>query len=259
MSAWADYTWPGGTMKQKVLVTCPVYRRELALPRWLDALADQKDVEVALALCVTPNSDRTGEIVEQEATQARFRKAVVVPYLGNIPESDKRDWSQEDRVRVIAEKRNALLDYASHEEFDYLLMLDSDVFPPQDSLLRLIETLQFDSYDAVCPKVWIWEAFYVAAKYVQGRLKFLPRRETGIVPVDVVSSGACMMTKRLAQDRQIRYGVAVRGKDFGWAQDSEVNGWNYSECIWWSREAKKHTYRLGANCNLTFEHKMTVE
>lgn len=246
--------------KPKIVVACPIYERSWILPRWFDALQAQvSDVDLHVFFCMTQGQDKTGELIS-EAIKTRPFPISVIGYTGGI-EDHSRDWTDAAKVGVIAEKRNKLLEAAraSGAKFDYFLMLDSDVLVPPGGIAKLIETAKFDKFDAVCPKVWVWSAFFVAMKYQQGRLAFLHRRERGIHAVDVVTSSACLMIERLANDGAVRYGVAERGKDFGWAQGHEVNGWNASECIFWSKQAKARNYSLGVNCGIVFEHKMVKE
>jgi glycosyltransferase involved in cell wall biosynthesis len=243
-------------MKPKVIVACPIFERAWILPRWLDSLAAQEaDVDLQILFCLTDGKDRTAEMIE--GAKGRFQIAVE-KFTGGI-EDHSRDWTDEKRVGTIADKRNKLLDMARGLEFDYLLMLDSDVLPAPGGLKALIETIKYEGFAAVCPRVWVWNAFFVAAKYTAGRLAFFHRRERGIHKCDVVTSSACLMVERLAKDPAVHYGVAVRGKDFGWAPGHEVNGWTASECVFWSKRARSKEYALGVNCNLTFEHKMTKE
>jgi hypothetical protein len=240
----------------KVLVTCPIFERGWILPRWLDALGAAKNyADISLLFCLTPGADNTEDLIEKARNRFEIE---VVKYTGG-PEDHSRNWSSAKRVRVIAEKRNMLLDAAREKTFDYLLMLDSDVIAPEGGIFGLVENTRFDGFDAVCPRVWVWNAFYVAAKYRQGRLAFLPRRERGAQAVDLVTSSACLMIERLAKDGSVRYGVAERGKDYGWAPGHEVNGWDASECVYWSKQAKARNYRLGVNCSLTFHHQMSKE
>jgi len=243
-------------MKPKVLVGCPIFERAWVLPRWFDALEVQKkDVDLSLAFCVTQGKDATEDLIAKAA--GRF-PIDAVKFIGG-PEDHSRDWTDADKVGVIAAKRNKILEMVKASKADYFLMLDSDVIVPPGGIAALIDTIKFEHFDAVCPRVWVWNAFFVAATYEKGRVKFLPRRSFGMHPVDVVTSSACLMVKKLADDNAVRYGVAVRGTDFGWFPGHEVNGWNASECIYWSKQAKAATYRLGVNCSLTFEHKMEKE
>jgi hypothetical protein len=61
------------------------------------------------------------------------------------------------------------------------------------------------------------------------------------------------------QNPKVRYGVSVLGTDYGWAPGHEINGWNASECIYWSKNAKSEGFKLAANCNLYFPHIMKKE
>ena len=242
--------------KPKVLVGCPIFERAWILPKWLDALAaETANVDLHVFFCMTQGKDKTGEIILQETTRGRFPVSTI-PFEGGI-EDHSRNWTDEERVKTIAAKRNKLLEAVASVPHDYFLMLDSDVIVSPGGVASLIDTIKFDGFDAVCPRVWVWNAFYVAGRYEKGRVALLPRRERGVHAVDVVTSSACMMVSRLSQDPAVRYGAAVRGRDFGWAPGHEVNGWNVSECIWWSKQAKAKTYRLGVNCNMTFDHRMT--
>lgn len=239
------------------MVGCPIYQRAWILPRWLDALAAQDSAELALAFVLTPGEDGTEKLIETEKLRPRFKYVDVYNFKGG-KESVDRDWADTSRVATIAEKRNKVLEMAAHSECDYLLSLDSDVIVPPGGIAALLDTLK-QEYDAVCPKVWIWDALFVAARYEKGKVAFLNRKTTGIQPVDIVTSGACLMKREVFENTAVLYGVSVLDTDFGFAPGSEVNGWHGSECIFWSKNAREAGYKLAANCNLSFKHIMAKE
>lgn len=246
--------------RPKVLVGCPIFERAWVFADWMNALVAEHeagDIDLAVALCLTKGKDETESMIDR-ATQKVGFTITTIPFSGGT-EGNSHDWSQVERVQTVADKRNLLIDLARTISPDYYLSLDSDVIVPRGGIKALIETLQFEGYDAACPRVWVWNAFYVAGKYQQGRLAFLGRRDYGVQAVDVVTSSACLMSPKVFKEKAIRYGVALRGKDFGWAPGHEVNGWNASECVAWSKAAKSKGMKLAANCNLTFEHRMKNE
>lgn len=228
------------------------------MPDWFRALEAQlPDVDLHVGFSFTPGADKTGDLIFQKTEERRYPVSTLT-FSGGA-EGNTHDWTTADRVKTVADKRNDLLELARTVKPDYYLSLDSDVLVPVGGLRALIENIALDGFDAVCPRVWVWNAFYVAGKYQSGRLAFLGRRDYGVQAVDVVTSSACLMSPKVYEEKAIRYGVAVRGKDFGWAPGSEVNGWNASECVAWSKAAKSKSMKLAANCNLTFEHRMKNE
>ena len=244
--------------KPLVMVGCPIYNRAWILPKWLDALALQTNAaDIALAFCHTEGNDGTERIIAAEKLRDRFRYVDVYSFKGGVEGGKEHNWTDLDRLNTIAAKRNRLLDMARHSEAEFYLSLDSDVLVPEGGLQALLDTIQTAPAHAVCPKVWIWDAFFVAAKYDKsGKVAFLPRKITGVHPVDIVTSGACLMKKEVFMNPSVQYGVAVLGADYAFAPGSEVNGWHGSECIHWSKTARAAGYKLAANCNVSFPHKM---
>ena len=244
--------------KPKVLVGCPIFNRAWILPRWLDALAAQDDVDLGIGFCHTEGNDGTERIIAAEKLKDRFRYVDVYNFSGGTEDST-HGWTDLQKLDTIAAKRNRLLDMARHSDAEFYLSLDSDVIVPPGGLKALLDTLQTTNAHAVCPKVWIWDAFFVAGRYEKGKLAFLNRKTTGVHPVDIVTSGACLMKREVVNNTSVQYGVAVLGKDYGFAPGSEINGWHGSECIFWSRTAKAANFKLVANCNLSFKHHMKME
>ncbi len=243
--------------KPLVMVGCPIYNRAWILPRWLDALAQQTAAaEIALAFCHTEGNDGTERIIAAEKLKSRFRYVDVYNFTGGVEGGKEHNWTDLDRLNTIAAKRNRLLDMARHSDAEFYLSLDSDVLVPDGGLQTLLDTIKTLGFDAVCPKVWIWDAFFVAAKYEKGKVAFLPRKITGVHPVDIVTSGACLMRRKVFENPSVQYGVSVLGTDHAFAPGSEINGWHGSECIAWSKSAKAAGFKLAANCNISFPHKM---
>lgn len=245
--------------KPLVMVGCPIFNRAWVLPKWLDSLAQQTPhADIALSFCHTEGNDGTERIIAAEKLRDRFRYVDVYNWKGGT-EGVTHDWTDLGKLNTIAAKRNKLLELARHSDAEFYLSLDSDVMVPDGGLKTLLDTLQVSAAHAVCPKVWIWDAFFVAGRYEKGKVSFLPRKITGIHPVDIVTSGACLMKREVFGNPAVQYGVSVLGTDYGFAPGSEINGWHGSECIFWSRTARAANFKLVANCNISFPHKMKNE
>ena len=242
--------------KPHIVVGCPVYERAWSLPKWFSSLRKETaNFKISLAFIRTPDEDGTLEMLERGCGDDAFELHEIATYEGK-GEDSTHDWTSEEKVRAVAEKRNLLLDLAASFDPDYFLSLDSDTYMSEGGLARLVEGLS-KGYDAISPKVLIWGSTLACMRYVKGLLTCVPRKGVGIQPVDVVTTSAVLMTKKLLMDKTVRYGVFVRGKDFDWHPGGlSVDGWDASEMFAWSAKAKGAGYKLALHYDLEFEHRM---
>lgn len=245
-----------------VVVGCPVYRRAAQLRRWFEAVRKQKGLwELSVVIVGTKGDKEVEEVLQREKHEHSE------DYEGGLffiqhewgEEGLDHNWTPE-RVEVVAKKRNVLLNASRQLEPDYFLSLDSDVLMPEDGLLKLIQCAEGigSTCGAVSPKVWIWDGAVAAMTYEKGKLSCVSRRAKGLLPVDVLPSAACLVTSKLLLDEEVKYGVALEGKDYGWTDDERgrIEGWPASEMMYWSKLARAKGYKLFLLSGLTFKHEM---
>jgi hypothetical protein len=120
----------------RFVVGCPVQDRAWCLPRWLDAIEDQKmDLDV---LCLLSKSSDDTEAV----LRRRGVRYIRDPYPGRTTSAIHRhQWAQPEDHAYIAELRNALLEIVIEQRADFFFSLDSDIVLPHGAIDRLIAVL----------------------------------------------------------------------------------------------------------------------
>jgi len=108
---------------ERVLVASPTYEgMAYCFGRFIDALKsiDYDDFDIL--------------IVDNSRTKNFFRKIKKIPRIKVIHD----DTSEEKNLARLISSRNKILDYAIKKDYDYLLMMDSDVIAPPNVLKKLL-------------------------------------------------------------------------------------------------------------------------
>ena len=153
-----------------------------------------------------------------------FKQVLKGPYFNTIKER-------------IVENRNCVLDwFRAHEEYDKLLLLDSDIFPPEDTLLQLLEADK-KIIGAVCWVVGKARTYRVAWNFydddiekgkaedwmvgIKENKKYI-RETSEIVEVPQIGLGCVLFDGemlRKEKDIKFREGGIVLNEDFAFIED----------------------------------------
>jgi len=134
---------------KKILVATPTYNgMEYCFEEFLEHLKniDSEDFDIL--------------IMDNSRTKKFFRKIRKIPRIKVIYDETKRTKKIMDR---LISSRNKILEYAIEKDYDYLLMMDSDVLVPPDILKKLL-----NNEKDVC------SGLYFNYTKVKNEFKFLP-------------------------------------------------------------------------------------
>jgi GT2 family glycosyltransferase len=107
----------------KVLIASPVYEgMDYCLYNFIDNLKNFSYSNYKIL------------IVDNSKSKKFFRKIKEIPKIKVLYD----ETSEEKNILRLISSRNKIIDYALENDFDYLLMMDSDVFPPSDIIERLL-------------------------------------------------------------------------------------------------------------------------
>jgi hypothetical protein len=196
----------------KLVVGCPVSRREWILGRWFDHVdraATVAEVEVSYVFVVA-EEDPCVQIMD---LRGDCRKVFAL----DSRSQDKRDWSP-DRYQVMTDLRNMLLREVRTLSVPFFLSLDSDILLHQDAVCNLLESIQVKPhfFDAVGGKCYMTSTGVKYPSFAQltssGGL--LRSDEWSVFPVDVLMAIKLMSPAAYAVD----YVYDQRGEDLGWSK-----------------------------------------
>ncbi len=180
----------------------------------------------------------------------------------------KDDTKEDKNVRRLVSSRNKILDYAILNNYEYVLMMDSDVIPPKEILRSLVECdkdivsgLYFGEF-SISGKIKelpvAWKLFSEEEFNEMKRLKIAPeyakRREdirrhitdeeanSGALTEVFICSPGCMLLSRKVFEK-IRYDFLEKG-----------DGILYGDDIAFLEMARKHGFKIWCNTKVKCRH-----
>ncbi len=201
----------------KILVGCPVLRREWIISYWFDYVeaAVPDGVEVEYVFVVDPR-DPTKTVIDRRVNGLQ-RQVHYVDVVDRVKEpGPEHGWAQPGALEKMVTLRNYLLGEVRQVQPDLFLSVDSDILLHPQQISNLVEVLETDErkFDAVGGKVYLspgkdnpsW-AYYNAERGLR-------RLDIGYVgPVDVIMALKLMTPQAYAVD----YEYEKNGEDIGWS------------------------------------------
>lgn len=214
-----------------IVIGCPVYLREWALPRWFQSVFNQgipsKDITFVFGL-TDSDEDSTRQLLEKYGS--KVKKFHIIDCNDLTAFKDRNP----ERFYPLVEIRNRLLEKIREINPDYYFSWDSDIILEEGALLKLIE----DDKDLVSPYVELVPGIPNCVTKVPNFDAF--RREkplashypknAGVYKVD--ASFACLLFQPQAYD--ILYKYHNGGEDYGFALNAlekELEFWLDSDVI----------------------------
>lgn len=234
-------------MPTRVIVGCPVRRREWIIENWVKSVAiatrfaevephvmivgGQTDPtialagEAALAVGLRLTWLDSGELVRPHAPAGR-----ATPYIDH--------WWNGERIERMVDLRNALLHSVRTHRPDYFLSLDSDVLLHEAALVGLLELLGSRSHAAAGGKTFMSPFGTHAPSFSNVEADgLLSRHDSGdVLDVDIIMAIKLMKPEAYAVD----YEYDRRGEDVGWSLACKRRGLSF---VWDGRTTSRHVMR----------------
>lgn len=126
----------------KLAIGCPTFERAWCLPLWFDCLAAQTTLlklfkEISLCFAYSTSLDGTWDILENRGS----KYAELRIYQFDLQTHSDRDLN---RLPILAQLRNGLLEMVRETEADYFLSWDDDILFPPNTVHRLTEYMSTD-------------------------------------------------------------------------------------------------------------------
>lgn len=202
----------------KLLVGCPLYRREWCIAHYLD-YAEAAAVEAGFRpdyLFVGPQDDPTMLLIDEWSREHR-RRAFLEPEPQN-DDPGEHTWNP-TRYEFMAQLRNRLLGAVRQLEPELFLSLDSDILLNQRALLSALEGV--GQFDAVGLKVHMFPGLDHPSYAMLRGIAGLERQEwDGFGRVDVIMAAKLMTSVAYNVD----YSAHHLGEDVGWSINCRDQG-----------------------------------
>jgi len=219
----------------KILIGCPVYKREYVLPLWLDAIVSQtwplKDIGFVFE--AAPNDEGTHNILLD--FHAAHPELQCFDLVINSSESHTthpphgRTWNHLKYYKMCR-MRNNLLDKAIAYDFDRFFSLDSDILLEDKTTLSQLFTLT-EERPAVSPLSYMFPVGFQFPSVMSwvgepgGRAKRMPERYPigEVFKADIIMAAVMMRPEVFGK---VRYLPHRQGEDLGWSFSCASHGFD---------------------------------
>jgi uncharacterized protein (DUF736 family) len=219
----------------KVLIGCPIYKRDWILSYWISCLVRQTiDMSnIGFVFEVSPDDRETILILES------WKKIdTSIPYFEikirkDIPhfqhENNGRQWNV-SKYENMVNLRNSLLKTAREIEPDYYFSLDSDILLINPKTIELLISHINSGADGVNPLMFMtpvgvnYPSVMTWKNDGSNRAFRLPEYNLGSYFKTDVIMAAKMMSKKLYS--QVDYSVHPQGEDVGWSWNCKLKDMN---------------------------------
>ncbi|MBN6185553.1 hypothetical protein JQN58_00960 [Aneurinibacillus sp. BA2021] len=191
---------------RKVMIAAPVRDRGWVLPRHLEALLAQTEVEKEFYYIVNDCTDDTEAILQRYGIRYDVRD------MGRTHGHIRGQYS----IRNLAHLRNLVLEEFLRSDCTHLFSIDTDVIIPPGSLRALLD------HDKDVVSMVIRNSIQMFAHNIMIGGMHLPRIPKGVIPVDV--TGAVYVIKRAVIEAGVRYAENYYGEDIPFCQAARQLG-----------------------------------
>lgn len=210
----------------KLLIGCPIYKRDWILNRWIRAVISQSIPvsDIGFIFECSPDDPNTTAMLEAWKSYDKNIPLFDIHYRSDINhfehQQNGRQWTI-SRYENMVELRNSLLKKVREIQPDYYFSLDSDILIENPNTLELLIAHIKDGADAVSPLMFMTP---IGNKYPSvmtwredepDKAKRLERYPIGTYFQADVIMAAKMMSKEVYNN--IDYSIHPQGEDVGWS------------------------------------------
>lgn len=210
----------------KLVIGCPIYKRDWILNRWIRAVISQSIPvsDIGFIFECSPDDTNTTAMLEAWKSYDKNIPLFDIHYRNDINhfehQQNGRQWTI-SRYENMVELRNSLLKKVREIQPDYYFSLDSDILIENPNTLELLIAHIKDGADAVSPLMFMTP---IGNKYPSvmtwredepDKAKRLERYPIGTYFQADVIMAAKMMSKEVYNN--IDYSIHPQGEDVGWS------------------------------------------
>lgn len=219
----------------KLLIGCPIYKRDWIFPLWARAIEMQSISlsDIGFIFEASPNDEQTVSMMKTWRDMHPEIPLFEINIREDLPhfehDENSRQWTMSKYHNMI-NLRNSLLKRVREIQPDYYLSLDSDIIIKNPATLELmmghikdgvpaLNTLMFMTpFDTQFPSVMTWKndeenRAYRESSYPVGQL----------FKSDIIMA-AKMMSKEVYNN--VNYQFHIQGEDLGWCLDAKEKGYD---------------------------------
>ena len=219
----------------KLLIGCPIYKRDWILNDWIKCLINQSISmdDIGFVFLASSEDIKTISILETWKKYAKRIPYFDILYKDDIPhfehQNNGRQWSISKYDNMV-KLRNTLLNKVREIEPDYYFSLDSDILLENPNTLELLVAHIKDGADAVNPLMFMtpigtmYPSVMTWRPNDQSKAYRLEKYPLGSYFKSDVIMAAKMMSKKVYQN--INYGIHQQGEDVSWSLSCREHDYN---------------------------------
>jgi len=221
----------------KLIIGCPIYKRDWIFPYWARCIASQSVPlkDIGFIFETSPNDTETTDLLKMWKSQNSDIPLFEIVQRPDLPhfehEKNSRQWTM-SKYHNMVNLRNSILSRVREIGPDYYFSLDSDVLIKNPSTIELLISHIEDGADAVntlmfmtpvgtqYPSVMTWKKDDDS----EGRAY----REESYPLGTFFKSDIIMAAKMMSKDvyNNVNYEFHIQGEDLGWSLDAKRKGFN---------------------------------
>lgn len=217
----------------KLLIGCPIYKRDWILHHWIKCIINQSidTSNIGFIFECSPDDEETIKILniwkklDKNIPHFDIRIREDIPHFEHM--NNGRQWTISKYENMVS-LRNSLLDKARELDPDYYFSLDSDILIQDYNTLELLIAHIKSGADAVSPLMFmtpvgdLYPSVMTWAKDGTDKARRERRYRIGSYFKADVIMAAKMMSKQVYNN--VDYRLHEQGEDVGWSHNAMLNG-----------------------------------
>ena len=217
----------------KLIIGCPIYKRDWILPEWIRCIINQSiDMnDVGLIFETSPDDfETTNSLITWKKLDKRFQIFEInerkdIPHFEH--ENNGRQWTMSKYHNMVS-LRNSILKRVREHQPDFYLSLDSDILLQNPNTIELLIAHIKDGADAVSPLMFMtpMDSRFPSVMSWKDKECNIAYRKEGYPLGEYFQSDIIMAAKMMSKDvyNNVDYQFHKQGEDLGWAKNATEKG-----------------------------------
>jgi hypothetical protein len=221
----------------KLLIGCPIYKREWIFPYWISCIENQGiDLSnIGFIFEASPDDEQTIQMLERYKKHVKSVALFDISVREDIPhfyhEEGTRQWSISKYENMVS-LRNSLLKKARDIKPDYYYSLDSDILLTNNNTIKLLTSHIQSGADAVSTAMFMTPTTIMYPGVMnwheeEQELEKAYRKES--YPLGTYFKSDIIMAAKMMSPNvynNVDYKLHPQGEDLGWCANAKKLGYN---------------------------------
>jgi hypothetical protein len=219
----------------KLIIGCPIYKRDWILPLWFAALERQSIPlnKVGFIFETSPDDKKTVSILRlwrqyhPEVPLFEIRERNDIPHYNH--EDNSRQWTI-SKYENMVNLRNSLLSRVRELQPEHYFSLDSDIILKNPNTLELLMAHVDNGSDAVSPLMFMtpFDTKYPSVMNWKDQKDFRGYRKDEYPLGTYFKSDIIMAAKMMSKEvyNNVDYEIHSQGEDLGWSKNAALKGYS---------------------------------